>query len=90
MFNNEWKLDLTSKTFDVLDLELFKNYRFKTLFNYVVVFWGLTILKAVSYTHLDVYKRQGQENCSQRKVVYAFIGFFIDNGGKRNRYSILG
>lgn len=54
MFNNEWKLDLTSKTFDVLDLELFKNYRFKTLFNYVVVFWGLTILKVVLFGS-DIY-----------------------------------
>lgn len=54
MFDNDRKLDLNSKTFDVLDLELFKNYRFKTVVSYVFIFWGLTILKVVLFAS-DIY-----------------------------------
>ena len=35
----------------------------------------LSIVKAVSYTHLDVYKRQAL--CQQRDAVYFFAGYEI-------------
>ncbi|CDO91888.1 unnamed protein product [Kluyveromyces dobzhanskii CBS 2104] len=54
MFDNDRKLDLNSKTFDVLDLELFKNHRFKTVMCYVFILWGLTILKVVLFAS-DIY-----------------------------------
>lgn len=54
MFDNDWKLDPNSKTFDALDLELFKNYKFKTILSYVFLLWGLTILKVVLFAS-DIY-----------------------------------
>lgn len=54
MFNNDWKLNLTSNTFDVLDLDLFKNRRFLTVLSYLFIAWGLLILKLILFAS-DIY-----------------------------------
>lgn len=45
LFSSDWNYSINAKTFDELDVALFRNYRFGTLFNYIFLTWGLTILK---------------------------------------------
>lgn len=54
MFNNDWKSSLNSKTFDTLDINLFENYKFSTLMNYVFTLWGLVILN-IAMLISDIY-----------------------------------
>lgn len=54
IFRNEWKYSINAKTFDNVDPSLFRNFRFCTLFNYIVWSWGLTLLKVALFVS-DVY-----------------------------------
>lgn len=53
-FKSDWKYSINAKTFDGVDVSLFRNFRFTTLFNYVFLAWGLTILK-FSLLVSDIY-----------------------------------
>ncbi|CAI1517751.1 hypothetical protein SEUBUCD646_0J02440 [Saccharomyces eubayanus] len=54
MFNHDWKYSINSKTFDDLDIELFRNHRFKTVLNYIIGVIGWNGLKVALFVS-DVY-----------------------------------
>lgn len=54
MFNHDWKYSINSKTFDDLDIELFRNHRFKTVLNYMIGVVGWNGLKVALFVS-DVY-----------------------------------
>lgn len=54
MFKNEWKYSINAKTFDSIDPFLFRNFKFGTLFNYIVFVWGFTLLKIALFVS-DIY-----------------------------------
>lgn len=54
MFKNEWKYSINAKTFDNIDPLIFRNFKFGTLFNYIVWVWGLMLLKVALFVS-DIY-----------------------------------
>ncbi|AQZ16962.1 YJR054W and PRM6 (YML047C) [Zygosaccharomyces parabailii] len=54
MFRNDWKYSINAKTFDSLDTSLFRNTKFWTVLNCIILVWGLTILKVLLFAS-DIY-----------------------------------
>ncbi|KAH3681501.1 hypothetical protein WICPIJ_007524 [Wickerhamomyces pijperi] len=52
-FGSSWEREVDNNRFDLIDVDQFKNYRVKTLFNYLVL-WCLLILKTVLFG-VDIY-----------------------------------
>ncbi|QHS74284.1 Kch1p [Saccharomyces paradoxus] len=54
MFNHDWKYSINSKTFADLNIELFRNHKFKTVLNYLIGVVGWNGLKVALFVS-DVY-----------------------------------
>lgn len=52
-FGSSWERDVDDSRFDLIDIDQFRNHKFKTLFNYLTL-WVLLILQVVFYG-VDVY-----------------------------------
>lgn len=78
MFNSDWRLSINSKTFDVLDISLFKNHRFTTLMSYIIFVWVLTTLKVLLIVS-DIYTciKLLAFNSWSNNIVAPYIPFHI-------------
>lgn len=54
MFNHDWKYSINSKTFADLNIELFRNHKFKTVLNYIIGVVGWNGLKLALFVS-DIY-----------------------------------
>ncbi|KAH3678473.1 hypothetical protein WICMUC_001490 [Wickerhamomyces mucosus] len=53
LFGSNWERDVDNNLFDLIDITQFKNYKFKTLVNYLIL-WGLVLLHLLLYS-VDIY-----------------------------------
>ncbi|GAV50771.1 hypothetical protein ZYGR_0Z01940 [Zygosaccharomyces rouxii] len=54
MFRNDWKYTANAKTFESIDLSLFRNTKFWTVLNCIIFVWGIIILKFLLFAS-DIY-----------------------------------
>lgn len=54
MFGNDWKYTANAKTFENIDLSLFRNTKFWTVLNCIIFVWGILFLK-LSLFASDIY-----------------------------------
>ncbi|CAI4043894.1 Kch1p SKDI_10G2560 [Saccharomyces kudriavzevii IFO 1802] len=78
MFNSDWKFSINSKTFDDLDVELFRNHKFKTVVGYIIGVVGWNGLKVALFVS-DVYTciKLLAFNSWSNNIIQPYISFKI-------------